>query len=170
MEKGLMIMPFLISELISNYNIPLSFIGGCCYVLQTELERIVTMSRLIYDIKLEEEYKGPNGEYKIVSKNIPHFNEIKNWLSKEWDKCKIHETFDGILKDKVQSTTIKCIQKSDGTPVARIYIDFIPNFRLSQKCRLACWEQLDSQMADGFGESYDHIQIPNVELGWSLYL
>lgn len=128
------------------------------------------MSRLIYDIILEEEYEGSNGEYKFVSKNIPHFNEIKNWLSKEWDKCNIHKTFDDILKDKVQSTTMKCIKKSNGVAVARIYIEFVPNFRLSKNRRRACWEQLDSQMADGFGESYDHTQIPNAELGWTICL
>lgn len=128
------------------------------------------MSRLIYDIILEEEYEGPNGEYKFVSKNIPHFNEIKNWLPKEWDKCKIYKAFDDILKDKVQSTTMKCIKKSNGVAVARIYIDFVPNFRLSKNRRISCWEQLDSQMADGFGESYDHKQIPNAELGWTICL
>lgn len=128
------------------------------------------MSQLFYDIPLEEEYNGPNGEYKAVTKDIPHFNEIKNWLPKEWDKCKIHKTFDGILKDKIESTSMRCFMKKDKTAIARVTINFVPDFRLSKNRRNACWEQLNAQMSDGFGESYDHMQIPNAEPGWTLYL
>ena len=65
------------------------------------------MSKLFYDITIEEEYIGTNSEYKIITKNIPHFEEIKNWLPKEWDRCKIPTTFDGQLKNKVQNTLMK---------------------------------------------------------------
>ena len=126
------------------------------------------MSKLFYDITIEEEYIGTNSEYKIITKNIPHFEEIKNWLPKEWDRCKIHTTFDGQLKNKVQNTLMKCFEEKDGTAIARITIEFVPGFRLSKNRRDACWQQLDAQMSDGFGESYDHTQIPNSEQGWVL--
>lgn len=128
------------------------------------------MSRLFYDIRLEEEYNGKDGRHKVISKNLPHFEEIKNWLPKEWDKCEIHKTFDGILKNKIQNTSMRCFIKKDGTAIARITVEFIPGVRLSENHRNKCWEQLDAQMSDGFGESYDHMQIPNAEPGWTLYL
>lgn len=133
-------------------------------------ERRMSMSVLYYDIPLEEEYIGPNGEYKYAKTNIPHFDQIAEWLPKEWHKCKIHKTFDGILKDKVESCEMKCIKRRNGHAIARITVNFIPNFRLSQQKRQSCWEQLDAQMSDGFGKSYDHMQIPNAEKGWTLYL
>lgn len=34
------------------------------------------MSQLFYDIRIEEEYNGPNGEYQYARVNIPHFKEI----------------------------------------------------------------------------------------------
>lgn len=129
------------------------------------------MSKLYYNIPLEEEYNGPNGEYDYASVDIPHFNQIKDWLPKEWDKCQIHKTFDGILKDKVASTTMTCHQKRENghvKSIARITIEFIPGFYLSQARRKACFEQLDAQMSDGFGESYDHCKIPNGN-GWEIW-
>ena len=50
---------------------------------------LTIMSKLYYDIPLEEQYNGPNGEYKEAKINIPHFQQIKEWLPKEWDKCSI---------------------------------------------------------------------------------
>lgn len=129
------------------------------------------MSKLYYDIPLEEQYNGPNGEYKEAKVNIPHFQQIKEWLPKEWDKCSIKTAFYGILKDKVQSCTMRCFQKKqDGQilSIARVTIEFIPGFRLTQERRQACWEQLDAQMSDGFGESYDHHEIPNGD-GWEIW-
>lgn len=128
------------------------------------------MSRLFYDIKLEEEYYTKSDNYSIVMTHLPHFKEIAEWLPKEWNKCKIQNTFTGILKDKIDKCTMKCFEKKDGTAIARITIDFIPDFRLSKNRRIECWDQLDAQMSDGFGESYDHMPIPNVEHGWFLCL
>lgn len=129
------------------------------------------MSKLYYDIPLEEEYNGPDGEHKEVRMDIPHYEQIKDWLPKEWDKCEIHKAFYGVLKDKVSSCTMKCYQKTEDGHVhsfARIIIDFVPGFRLSMKRRYACWEQLDGQMTDGFGETYDHSLIPNGD-GWAIW-
>lgn len=87
------------------------------------------MSKLYYDIPLEEEYDGPNGLHKEASIDIPHYQQIKDWLPQEWDKCEIHKTFDGILKDKILSCTMKCHQKQENghtKSFARITIEFIP--------------------------------------------
>lgn len=129
------------------------------------------MSQLIYDIPLEEEFGDiTDANYQLKRIDIPHFKEIAAWLPKEWKKCEIHKTFDGILKDKVASCTMRCYQKTENghtKSVARVTISFIPGFRLSEKKRQACWEQLDGQMADGFGESYDGSEIPGAD-GWKI--
>lgn len=129
------------------------------------------MSKLFYKIPLEEEYDIENkniSAYQLIGKNLPHFEQIKNWLPKEWDKCEIHKWFDGILKDKVKCTKMDVEQDSDGYAYAIITIEFVDGFRLSEKRRNACWEYLDGQMSDGFGESYDKHQIPNAPEGWGI--
>lgn len=127
------------------------------------------MSKLFYKIYLEEEYDNENDTgYDYKTKNLPHFKQLKEWLPKEWKKCKIENTFDGILKDKVASCTMTCREDKEGIAYAWITIEFVPDFRLSQKRREACWEQLDAQMCDGFGESYDGQQIPGAPQGWLL--
>ena len=65
------------------------------------------MGRLYYDIVLEEKFEGSETERgRLVRRNIPHYEQIKKWLPKEWNSCEIHKTFDGILKDKVLSCRI----------------------------------------------------------------
>lgn len=128
------------------------------------------MSRLFYDIRLEEEYdhEGEPYQERVMSKE--HFEKVKEWLPNEFKKCKIHNSFNGLLENAVESCTMKCIYKKDGEgliPVARITIDFKPGFRLSHYKRQACWDTMDGQMTDGFGEIYDGKEIPDAD-GWQL--
>lgn len=129
-----------------------------------------TMSTLFYDIPLKEEYENKDRyQERIISKE--HFEKVKDWLPKEFEKCRIHEAFDGILKNRVQSCTIKCLytkKKNQGSiPIARITIEFVPGFRLNREKRQACWDQMEDQMTDGFGEMYDKAEIPDAD-GWQL--
>lgn len=131
------------------------------------------MSKLYYDIPLAEEwgYLG-DADYQMKESDLPHFQQIAEWLPGEWNKCRIHTTFDGILKDKVQSCKMRCVQKEAGghiQSIARVTITFVPGFRLTAKRRNECWEQLDGQLSDGFGESYDRSKIPGGN-GWRLAL
>lgn len=130
------------------------------------------MSKLFYDIILEEEYDQEGQPYQERIMSDDHFEKIKNWLPKEFNKCEIHKAFDGSLKDKVKSCTMRCIRtqkpgQPDLVPVARITIEFIPGFRLNDLKRISCWDQMDAQMTDGFGESYDKAKIPDAD-GWQL--
>lgn len=110
------------------------------------------MSTLLYDIRLEEEYHGSNNTYRHETRNLPHFSQIKKWLPKQWDNCNIPSIFDGILKNKITACPMTVFQKPDGTAIARVHIQFIPGFRLTKNRREECFEQLDAQITDGFGE------------------
>ena len=128
------------------------------------------MSTLLYDIRLEEEYHGSNNTYRHETRNLPHFSQLKKWLPKQWDNCNIPSVFDGVLKNKITACPMTIFQKPDGTAIARIHIHFVPGFRLTKARREECFEQLDDQMTDGFGESYDQAAIPGADPGWVLYL
>lgn len=130
------------------------------------------MSKLFYDITLEEEYDKDDVPYQSRVMSDEHFDKVKNWLPKEFNKCNVHKSFDGELKDKVQSCVMTCFKKKvreEQIPTARIIIEFVPKFRLTESRRLSCWEQMDGQMTDGFGESYDRAEIPDCD-GWQLKL
>lgn len=123
------------------------------------------MSKMYYTFQITELFMDDNqNTVSEIQNNLPHFEQIKTWLPKEWDKCQIHTTFDGILKDKVQSTSMFIYQDTtDHTTKARITIEFIPGFRLNIKRRQACVDQMDGQMCDGFGESFTYHTIPYVD-------
>lgn len=131
------------------------------------------MSQLFYDIHIQEEYNHDAtlpGGYALFQNKLPHLQQIKDYLPKTWEDCHIEQTFDGILKDKVTSCPMRIFENKNGQVIARITINFAPGFRLSEKRRQACWEQLDAQMSDGFGECVDGQRIPNTPDGWTLYL
>lgn len=128
------------------------------------------MSKLYYDIPLEE-IRETEGRVEEAVIDIPHFREIAEWLPGEWEKCHIQNAFTGILKGKVTACSMSCYQKKqDGhlKSFARIAVEFVPGFYCTKKRRESCWQQLDAQMTDGFGECYDRHEIPGTD-GWQLY-
>ena len=128
------------------------------------------MSTLYYDITLEEEHQESGNADRVITKNLPHLYLLRKWLPKEWESCQIQKTFYGILSGNVESCPMTIFQQKDGSVVARIHIRFRPDIRLNRRMRVECAEQLDAQMADGFGESYDQRPIPGAEPGWVLRL
>lgn len=128
------------------------------------------MSKLYYHIPFREEFYDENQNMtKLYKTNLPHYDIIKDWLPKIWNECHIEKTFDGIIKDKIESCTMRCVIK-DRIPTAVVTITPIKGFRLSEKRRNEIWKQLDAQMSDGFGESVDYCQIPGAPKGWCLGL
>lgn len=105
-----------------------------------------------------------------MEEHLPHFEQIADFLPDAYRKCKVESCFDGILKDKVSSSTMRVFEDKDGTCIARVTTNFITGFRLSQQKREAFWEQMDAQMTDGFGESFDHYPVPGAPKGWTFYL
>lgn len=128
------------------------------------------MSKLYYSFPFREEFYDRNQNMtKLCETNLPHYGIIKDWLPRIWDESHIEKTFDGIIKDKIESCIMNCIIK-DGIPTAVVTITPIKGFRLSEKRRNEIWDQLDAQMSDGFGESVDYHQIPGAPKGWCLGL
>lgn len=127
------------------------------------------MSKLYYDITVEECVVDKD-EIIIdeIKKDLPHHKIIKDYLPKEWDKCEIHTAFYGILQDKIESTKMT-VSLRDGKTVARITITFKDGIRLNEKLRSETFSQLDGQMSDGFGESYDKSTIPGVDRKYRIW-
>ena len=135
------------------------------------------MSKLFYDIPLVEEfYDSPEAMMaklpaRTVHVNIPHKKELEEWITSEWNGMHMEQYFDGILKDKVESCimrpfTIK--ENGDELSFGRVEVTFVKGFRLTDKRRIECWDQLDAQMTDGFGETFDAHQIPGAPEGWCI--
>lgn len=128
------------------------------------------MSILYYNIPFGEEFYDKNANTTTpYETNLPHYDIIKDWLPKVWNECHIEKTFDGIIKDKIEKCTMKCMIKNN-IPTAVVTITAVKGFRLSEKRRNEIWDQLDAQMSDGFGESVDYHQIPGAPEGWRLAL
>lgn len=122
------------------------------------------MSKLYYDITISEAIMDDHENIQEeINSNLPHHKQIAAYLPKEWDKCNIHTTFDGILKDKITNTRMTVTKRRTGETVARVTITFKPGLRLNEQIRQSTWNQMSGQMSDGFGESYDRSKIPDVD-------
>ena len=137
------------------------------------------MSKLYYRIPLCEEYYDTQDAKNIrlpqttFRYNLPHEKTVGQWFAKEWNDAHMEQYFSDILKDKVQSCIMKPllkIQEGKRYLFGNVTITFQPGFRLSAKKRDACWEQMDAQITDGFGENYDGTQIPNTPDGYCIRL
>lgn len=128
------------------------------------------MSRLYYKIVLEEFFDDDN-EHHEHHNHLPHFEQIKDWLPKEWAEYHIENAFSlREIRENVASCVMAVRQGKDGEAYAMVTIDFKPGFRLSARRRESVWNDLDAQMSDGFGECVDHDQIPGAPDGYMLYL
>lgn len=128
------------------------------------------MSMLYYKIGLEE-FFDDDDKYREYRDHLPHFEQLRDWLPKEWAECHIENTFDlKDIRENIASCTMAVRESKDGEAYAIVTIDFKPGFRLSARRRQSVWDDLDAQMSDGFGECVDHTQIPGTPDGYMLML
>lgn len=129
-----------------------------------------TMSKLYYKINLEEFFDSDD-DYRVYHNHLPHFQQLKDWLPKEWAEYHIEQTFSmKEIRENIESCILTVRQGKNGETYAIVTINFKPGFRLSARRRESVWDDLDAQMSDGFGESVDHNQIPGAPDGYMLYL
>lgn len=124
--------------------------------------RMQTHATLYYDIRIYEENINKKGQSEVITTSLPHFDQISEWLPKEWDKCKVTDTFYGILEGKVESAVMTVRQNRRKETKATVKLVFVPGFRMTKERKVELLKQMDGQMVDGFGENLDSSNIPGV--------
>ena len=100
-------------------------------------------------------------EDRYISHNLPHENEIKAILNKEWNHVKpyVIKSFDNIIIDMIDDIQLSYRNKKDGRLQGVFTIIPKPNKRWSQTTRGLVWDGLNGQMTDGFGEVASQLLI-----------
>ena len=116
------------------------------------------MSKYIWRTDLYEVIVDADGEFVELYKQwLPHHEMIAEKICASWNEMHIEQYFDDVLKSNIQSAVMRCIQeKETGYSVAKITVTGVPGFRFSSKRIGMIDEQMDAQMADGWGEGFFH--------------
>lgn len=128
------------------------------------------MAAIFYQFALNEIEMRDGLIINEYIENLPHHQEVADTVKRIWDMCHIETTFDGILEGKIDSCYLRIFTNKKGQTVARIQICLNDGERWSEKKRNECWEQLDAQMADGFGESIEYHRIDGVSDAYRIQL
>lgn len=121
------------------------------------------MANLYFRVPLLEGKVGKDGGIeKIYERNLPHHDEIANWLPKCWEADDPVQYFDETARKLIDSSRMYMVRQKDGRTVAIVELKPVPGLRWSSKKRNAVFEEMDAQICDGFGESYDYASIPGV--------
>lgn len=96
-----------------------------------------------------------HGDYiKEYETHLPHAKTIAKNAENSWNSLPMHQYFDGILKDKIESCTMKCRVTPYNELVGNITIKATPGFRLTSKVKDEIDDQISAQLSDGWGESF----------------
>lgn len=121
------------------------------------------MSTCFYTFPVSEVYlDDKDNEIKYWDKNLPHWKAIGAYLASELNKMHIEQFFYGKLKNKIKSCYAQYALLSNGTGCICLAIEAVPRFYLTKKNYDLICNQLDAQLSDGWGESYDRECVPNV--------
>lgn len=95
-------------------------------------------------------------EYEeAYEKDLPHHDIIAKEICDSWNEMKMEKYFYGTLKDKIKSAKMRCYRdKTNGKTIAKITIEGIPGFRFGSVRRAMVFDQIESQMSDGWGEGF----------------
>lgn len=116
------------------------------------------MSKYKWRTDLYEIVVDADGEFvELYEQWLPHHEMIAEKICASWNGMHMEQYYDEVLKDNIQSAVMRCIQeKETGYSVAEITITGVPGFRFSRKRIGMIDEQMDAQMADGWGEGFFH--------------
>lgn len=116
------------------------------------------MSKYKWRTDLYEIVEDADGEFvELYEQWLPHHETIAEKICASWNEMHMEQYFDDVLKDNIQSAVMRCIQeKETGYSVAEITITGVSGFRFSNKRIGIINEQMDAQMADGWGEGFFH--------------
>lgn len=120
------------------------------------------MTELKYLMKIEEEEIDQDDNcIKIISKNLPHHDIIKDWLENDWNKLDPIQWIAEDVRKIIASAKMNIFQNQDKETIAQIIIEPIPHTHWNKKRMNTVWEYLDTQMSDGWGEGIDYHSIPD---------
>lgn len=116
------------------------------------------MSKYIWRTDLYEVKVDDDGDFaEAYERWLPHHATIEEKICASWNGMHMEQYFDDVLKDNIQSAVMRCIQEKETSySVAEITITGVPGFRFSRKRIGMIDEQMDAQMADGWGEGFFH--------------
>ena len=116
------------------------------------------MSKYIWRTDLYEVTVDADGEFaEAYERWLPHHATIAEKICASWNEMHMEQYFDDVLKNNIQSAVMRCIQeKETGYSVAEITITGVSGFRFSRRRIGMIDEQMDAQMADGWGEGFFH--------------
>lgn len=103
---------------------------------------------------------------ETFSEKLPHHKEIANWLPGEWDLLNPVQFFLEPVKSMIETTKMRIIQTRNHETVGVIEIIPHKGKRWNVKTRQKIWDELNAEICDGFGESYDRKHIPGTPDGF----
>lgn len=113
------------------------------------------MSRFIYSTTVSEtEIDIFGNTIADYDTHLPHKDIISKKLCNNWNNAHMEQYYDGILKDKIDSTKMAFREDAEGTLVMNITFTMKAGIRLTEKYRTALVSQTGAQMTDGWGESF----------------
>ncbi len=127
---------------------------------------------VIYGPIIENILNNEEDVYETHEYDLPHGKEIQEYMCYEWNNANMHQYFNDILKDKIESTTMRKLTKTTDTGNKEYFVDIevtgIPKFRFSERIRNAIADQVDAQLCDGWGESIFNIPKDNIIPGTTI--
>lgn len=125
------------------------------------------MRKLIVTFHIEEHQLDENGNaVAVFERELPHHNEIARWLPGEWDSLDPLRLF----PKKVASCTLGVERDSAGHTCGVFTVTLREGARWDKHTRMVICEEIDAQLADGFGESYEYAQIPGAPEGYTMVI
>lgn len=123
------------------------------------------MSSMAYYIEIiETQLDDKLNPINTFSKSPPHIKEIREFLLNDWQKSNPFMYCNKNIKDKIENMTLSVKLDRNGVLYAIIHIQGKPSTRFTQKFRHEIANDLDGQVADGWGEcifGYNNIMTDN---------
>lgn len=123
------------------------------------------MANLYYTVPFEVLQLDNNQNIiTTFSKEVPYFKKIKTYLEDVWTNANIQQYLPDNIKNKIKHIAYEVLPPSKFTYQIhmRLTIEPIKGFYWTDKRRIQIYNELDAQIADGFGETLQFKPIPNI--------
>lgn len=129
------------------------------------------MAILKYYVYLTEDLVDKSGDtQRVYERSLPHHVQIAEWLPKEWAEVNPLQYFPAELREIIDSCEMTVYQNPMLQTMAVVSVKAKAGVHWSKRTRAMVFEELEGQFTDGFGETYDHSQIPGAPDNYVLRL